>query len=404
MASSCLASQAAAAVPRVRARVVACSAGGTRGNGDGGGGGRSGFLPAGPKAAGGFACGVLAALAVASAPSPVIAASQRLPPLSTEPNRCERAFVGNTIGQANGVYDKPLDLRFCDYTNKKTNLKGKSLAAALMSDAKFDGADMSEVVMSKAYAVGASFKATLYSAIVCLFAKLQLTANILLHPWLAPVALLPCMHAYTLSSSMLTPTRAEINLVRRVRTGTGTRTPADVSHVPAFSIRWSSQARASQALTPAVSYATPARRRPLLSRAVCRRPAPCTASPLSCAAPWQVAAVAPARVPSRTSPSSRAAPPRAAAAASSAVAPFRFGPSQAVAPRAVRRRPRRPAPSAATAVRCHRRRIEKTNTWLASAVVLIPAPCGDPPHQIYFLQGHSITIDRHGRVGHGDAY
>lgn len=83
---------------------------------------------------------------------------QRLPPLSTEPNRCERAFVGNTIGQANGVYDKPIDLRFCDYTNEKSNLKGKSLAAALMSDAKFDGADMSEVVMSKAYAVGASFK------------------------------------------------------------------------------------------------------------------------------------------------------------------------------------------------------------------------------------------------------
>lgn len=83
---------------------------------------------------------------------------QRLPPLSTEPNRCERAFVGNTIGQANGVYDKPLDLRFCDYTNEKSNLKGKSLAAALMSDAKFDGADMTEVIMSKAYAVGASFK------------------------------------------------------------------------------------------------------------------------------------------------------------------------------------------------------------------------------------------------------
>ena len=66
--------------------------------------------------------------------------------------------MGNTIGQANGVYDKPLDLRFCDYTNEKSNLKGKSLAAALMSDAKFDGADMTEVVMSKAYAVGASFK------------------------------------------------------------------------------------------------------------------------------------------------------------------------------------------------------------------------------------------------------
>ncbi|KAF4399043.1 hypothetical protein G4B88_023637 [Cannabis sativa] len=91
------------------------------------------------------ACGILAVWA-------------RLPPLSTEANRCERAFVGNTIGQANGVYDKPLDLRFCDFTNDKSNLKGKTLSAALMSDAKFDGADMSEVVMSKAYAVGASFK------------------------------------------------------------------------------------------------------------------------------------------------------------------------------------------------------------------------------------------------------
>ncbi|TYJ31575.1 hypothetical protein E1A91_A06G208600v1 [Gossypium mustelinum] len=97
------------------------------------------------------ACGLLAVCTVATA-------SPRLPPLSTEPNRCERAFVGNTICQANGVYNKPLDLRFCDYTNEKSNLKGKSVAAALMSDAKFDGADMSEAVMSKAYAVGASFK------------------------------------------------------------------------------------------------------------------------------------------------------------------------------------------------------------------------------------------------------
>ncbi|XP_057512021.1 thylakoid lumenal 17.4 kDa protein, chloroplastic-like [Actinidia eriantha] len=108
------------------------------------------------------ACGILAVWAVATA-SPVIAANPRLPPLSTEPNRCERAFVGNTIGQANGVYDKAIDLRFCDYTNEKNNLKGKSLAAALMSDAKFDGADMTEVVMSKAYAVGASFKGVDFS-------------------------------------------------------------------------------------------------------------------------------------------------------------------------------------------------------------------------------------------------
>ncbi|KAF8379749.1 hypothetical protein HHK36_029198 [Tetracentron sinense] len=108
------------------------------------------------------ACGLLAVWAVTAA-SPVIAANQRLPPLSTDPGRCERAFVGNTIGQANGVYDKPIDLRFCDFTNEKSNLKGKSLAAALMSDAKFDGADMSEVVMSKAYAVGASFKGVDFS-------------------------------------------------------------------------------------------------------------------------------------------------------------------------------------------------------------------------------------------------
>ncbi|KAJ6814115.1 thylakoid lumenal 17.4 kDa protein, chloroplastic [Iris pallida] len=109
-----------------------------------------------------LSCGLLAACLVAST-SPAIAANQRLPPLSTDPDRCERAFVGNTIGQANGVYDKPIDLRFCDYTNDKSNLKGKSLAAALMSDAKFDGADMTEVVMSKAYAVGASFKGVDFS-------------------------------------------------------------------------------------------------------------------------------------------------------------------------------------------------------------------------------------------------
>lgn len=110
------------------------------------------------------AFGLLATWAItAASPLTVVAANQRLPPLSTEPNRCERAFVGNTIGQANGVYDKPLDLRYCDYTNDKSNLKGKSLAAALMSDAKFDGADMTEVIMSKAYAVGASFKGVDFS-------------------------------------------------------------------------------------------------------------------------------------------------------------------------------------------------------------------------------------------------
>ncbi|XP_004307958.1 PREDICTED: thylakoid lumenal 17.4 kDa protein, chloroplastic [Fragaria vesca subsp. vesca] len=118
-----------------------------------------GKLPQLKKQLKNVACGILAVWAVTTA-SPVIAANQRLPPLSTDPKRCELAFVGNTIGQANGVYDKAIDLRFCDFTNEKANLKGKSLAAALMSEAKFDGADMTEVVMSKAYAAGASFKGT----------------------------------------------------------------------------------------------------------------------------------------------------------------------------------------------------------------------------------------------------
>lgn len=85
-----------------------------------------------------------------------------MPPLSNDPARCERAFVGNTIGQANGVANTLLDLRFCDFSNDLTNLKGKTLSAALMADAKFDGADLTEVVMSKAYAVGASFKGNKY--------------------------------------------------------------------------------------------------------------------------------------------------------------------------------------------------------------------------------------------------
>ncbi|GBG86005.1 hypothetical protein CBR_g40818 [Chara braunii] len=108
-----------------------------------------------------FLCGACAALTILTAPPLAHAAQQqkvRLPPLSNEPNRCEKAFIGNTIGQANGVADKLLDLRSCDFTNEKTNLKGKSLSAALMSDAKFDNADMSEVIMSKAYAVNSSFR------------------------------------------------------------------------------------------------------------------------------------------------------------------------------------------------------------------------------------------------------
>lgn len=79
----------------------------------------------------------------------------RLPPLDPDPERCERAFVGNTIGQANAVSDRILDLRQCNYVDK--DLSTKTLSGALMVDATFKGANMTEVVMSKAYAVNADF-------------------------------------------------------------------------------------------------------------------------------------------------------------------------------------------------------------------------------------------------------
>jgi uncharacterized protein YjbI with pentapeptide repeats len=83
-------------------------------------------------------------------------AEQRLPPIDSDPNRCERAFVGNTIGQANAVSDKQLDLRECKYD--KVSVKGITLSGALMVDAVFDNSDFSEAVMSKVYAPKASFK------------------------------------------------------------------------------------------------------------------------------------------------------------------------------------------------------------------------------------------------------
>lgn len=99
------------------------------------------------------AAGLAGLLAAASLlASPPALAEIRLPPLSNDPNRCERAYVGNTIGQANGVSDTALDLRFCDLSGK--NLKAKVLSGALMSESNLSGANLEEAVMSKAYAVG----------------------------------------------------------------------------------------------------------------------------------------------------------------------------------------------------------------------------------------------------------
>ncbi|QDZ17896.1 putative chloroplast thylakoid lumenal protein [Chloropicon primus] len=104
------------------------------------------------------ACAACAAIAVtSSAFAPQAVAETRLPPLDTrDPTRCESAYVGNTLGMANGLSDKLLDLRFCDLQG--ADLKGISLPGALISDANFSKANMVEVVMSKAYAVGANFE------------------------------------------------------------------------------------------------------------------------------------------------------------------------------------------------------------------------------------------------------
>lgn len=48
--------------------------------------------------------GLAAAAALALGAGPAGAANNvRLPPLDTTPDRCERAYQGNTIGQANAV-------------------------------------------------------------------------------------------------------------------------------------------------------------------------------------------------------------------------------------------------------------------------------------------------------------
>lgn len=116
-----------------------------------------------PKAVAASAAAVLTASVLLSA-APALA-DFRLPPIDSDPKRCERGFVGNTIGQANAVSDKILDLRQCVYKGK--NLSGKVLAGALMSDADFSGANLQEAVLTKAYAVKANLSgADLTNAVV----------------------------------------------------------------------------------------------------------------------------------------------------------------------------------------------------------------------------------------------
>lgn len=92
-----------------------------------------------------------AALLLGAGPA---SADVKLPPLSKDPNRCERGFTGNTIGQANAVSDTVLDLRYCDF--KGANLSGKTLSGALMIEVDMTGANLREAVFSKAYAYKAN--------------------------------------------------------------------------------------------------------------------------------------------------------------------------------------------------------------------------------------------------------
>lgn len=105
------------------------------------------------------------AAAASTMTAPPAFAEARLPPIDRDPNRCERAYVGNTIGQANAVSDKILDLRMCDYTGK--NLSGKVLSGALLKDATLPNSILRETVLTKAYAVGSDFSgADLTNAVV----------------------------------------------------------------------------------------------------------------------------------------------------------------------------------------------------------------------------------------------
>eukprot|EP00899_Mesostigma_viride_P027538 jgi/Mesvir1/796/Mv17390-RA.1 len=106
----------------------------------------------------------VAAASVLLAGTPSLAANNvRLPPLSTDPGRCERAYIGNTIGQANGVSDKLLDLRGCSFKDAGDRLVGKTLSAAIMAGADFTNANLTEVVLTKGYASGGNFAGANFS-------------------------------------------------------------------------------------------------------------------------------------------------------------------------------------------------------------------------------------------------
>ncbi|CAG9460561.1 unnamed protein product [Pedinophyceae sp. YPF-701] len=114
---------------------------------------------------GSVVAGGLAALAVLGASPALADGTVKLPPISNDPERCAKGYIGNTLGMANGLSNTALDLRFCDYTG--ADLKSKTLSAAFMSNAKFTNADMTEATLTKAYALDANFDgANLTNAVI----------------------------------------------------------------------------------------------------------------------------------------------------------------------------------------------------------------------------------------------
>merc|ERR1712118_537866 len=91
------------------------------------------------------------------------------PPIDPDPQHCERAFVGNTIGQANAVQDRPLDLRECALPS--ADLKAKTLSRAVLSkvyavDSDFSGVDFTSAVIDRAALMGSKFVgANFYNAV-----------------------------------------------------------------------------------------------------------------------------------------------------------------------------------------------------------------------------------------------
>merc|ERR1712048_278016 len=111
------------------------------------------------------AAGLAAAMAFAHGPALAVPQAEfKLPPLDPDPKHCEAAFTGNTIGQANAVSNKLLDLRKCDF--KGADLKSKTLAGALLSDSSFVGADMKEAVLTKSYGVDSDFSGVDFTSAV----------------------------------------------------------------------------------------------------------------------------------------------------------------------------------------------------------------------------------------------